>query len=56
MLLHLAEISDKGTQSSIDRAMTLISPVLTIAIGGLIGGIFVSVMQAVLSVNQLVFQ
>jgi general secretion pathway protein F len=56
MLLHLAEISDKGTQSSIDRAMTLVSPVLTIAIGGLIGGIFVSVMQAVLSVNQLVFQ
>jgi general secretion pathway protein F len=56
MLLHLAEISDKGTQSSIDRAMTLLSPVLTIAIGALIGGIFVSVIQAVLSVNQLVFQ
>jgi general secretion pathway protein F len=56
MLLHLADISDKGTQSSIDRAMTLVSPVLTIAIGALIGGIFVSVMQAVLSVNQLVFQ
>ena len=56
MLLHLAEISDKGTQSSIDRAMALVSPVLTIAIGALIGGIFVSVMQAVLSVNQLAFQ
>jgi flagellar biosynthesis protein FliQ len=30
--------------------------VLTIGIGALIGGLFVSVMQAMLSVNQLAFQ
>jgi Type II secretion system (T2SS), protein F len=52
MLLHLAEISDKATQSSIDRAMTLLSPVLTIAIGALIGGIFVSVIQARAAQNR----
>jgi general secretion pathway protein F len=56
MLLHLADISDKGTQRSIDHAMTLLSPVLTIGIGALIGGLFVSVMQAMLSVTQLAFQ
>ena len=56
MLLHLAELSDKGTQRSIDRAMMLVSPVLTIGIGALIGGLFVSVVQAMLSVNQLAFQ
>ena len=57
MLLHLAELSDKEAQGgSIDRAMTLISPLLTIMIGGLIGGLFVSVVQALLSVNELALQ
>jgi len=56
MLLHLAELSDKEAQRSIDRAMTLISPLLTIMIGGLIGSLFVSVVQALLSVNQLALQ
>ena len=56
MLLHLAELNDKEAQRSIDRAMTLISPLLTIVIGGLIGSLFVSVVQALLSVNQLALQ
>ena len=56
MLLHLAELSDKEAQRSIDRAMMLMSPLLTITIGGLIGSLFVSVVQALLSVNQLALQ
>jgi general secretion pathway protein F len=56
MLVHLADLSDKEAQRSIDRAMTLISPLLTIMIGGLIGSLFVSVVQALLSVNQLALQ
>jgi general secretion pathway protein F len=56
MLLHLADLSDKEAQRSIDRAMTLISPLLTIVIGGLIGSLFVSVVQALLNVNQLALQ
>jgi general secretion pathway protein F len=56
MLLHLADLSDKEAQRSIDRAMTLISPLLTIVIGGLVGSLFVSVVQALLSVNQLALQ
>jgi general secretion pathway protein F len=54
MLLHLADLSAKETQRSIDRAMTLVSPLLTIGIGGLIGGLFVSIVRALLSVNELV--
>jgi general secretion pathway protein F len=54
MLLHLADLSTKETQRSIDRAMTLVSPLLTIGIGALIGGLFVSVVRALLSVNELV--
>jgi general secretion pathway protein F len=54
MLLHLADLSAKETQRSIDRAMTLVSPLLTIGIGALIGGLFVSIVRALLSVNELV--
>jgi general secretion pathway protein F len=56
MLLHLADLSARETQRGIDRAMTLVSPLITIAIGALIGGLFVSIVQALLSVNQLVLQ
>lgn len=54
MLLHLADLGARETQRSIDRAMTLVSPLLTIGIGALIGGLFVSIVRALLSVNELV--
>ena len=54
MLLHLADLTARETQRSIDRVMTLVSPLLTIGIGALIGGLFVSVVRALLSVNELV--
>jgi general secretion pathway protein F len=56
MLLHLADLSARETQRSIDRAMTLVSPLLTIGIGALIGGLFVFIVQALLSFNALVLQ
>lgn len=56
MLLHLADLSARETQRSIDRAMTLLSPLLTIGIGALIGGLFVFIVQALLSFNALVLQ
>ncbi len=56
MLLHLADLTAKETQRSIDRAMTLVSPLLTIGIGALIGGLFVFIVQALLSFNALVLQ
>jgi general secretion pathway protein F len=56
MLLHLADLSARETQRSIDRAMTLVSPLLTIGVGALIGGLFVFIVQALLSFNALVLQ
>jgi general secretion pathway protein F len=56
MLLHLADLSARETQRSIDRAMTLVSPLLTIGIGALIGGLFVFIVEALLSFNALVLQ
>ena len=56
MLLHLADLTARETQRSIDRVMTLVSPLLTIGIGALIGGLFVSVVRALLSVNELVLR
>lgn len=53
MLLHLAELSENETQQRVDRAMTLIGPAMTIVIGAVIGTLVLSVMQAVLSVNEL---
>jgi general secretion pathway protein F len=56
MLLHVADAAEKELQMGIDRLMTLLVPVLTIAIGLLIGGIMMSVMRAILAVNQLAAQ
>jgi general secretion pathway protein F len=53
MLLHVADAAEKELQQGIDRLMTLLVPVLTIAIGLLIGGIMMSVMRAILAINQL---
>ncbi len=56
MLLHLAQLTDKATHRKIDRAMTLLGPALTVIIGLMVGGLIVSVMQAILSVNDLVLR
>jgi general secretion pathway protein F len=56
MLLHLAEMTDTDAQAEIDKLMTLLTPALTIIIGVAVGGVMMSVMQAILSVNQLALQ
>jgi general secretion pathway protein F len=56
MLLHLADISDVQAERQIERLMTLLTPTLTILIGVVVGGLILSVMQAILGVNQLAFQ
>lgn len=53
MLIRLANIFEKKTQSSIERAMGLITPILTIFIAVIVGGLIVTVMNAVLSINDL---
>ncbi len=53
VLAHAAEMHETQTRQRIDRMLALFTPLVTIAIGGLIGGLIVSVMGAILSVGQL---
>ena len=55
MLFHVAQIYEKEVQRQIDRFMTLLTPTLTILIGIGVGGLIMSVMTAILSVNELAF-
>lgn len=53
VLGHAAEMHETETRQRIDRMLALFTPLVTVAIGGLIGGLIVSVMGAILSVGQL---
>ena len=53
MLLRAALMFEGQTQRSIDGFMTLLTPILTVAIAALIGGLVLAVMNAILSVNEL---
>lgn len=53
MLLHAAAVLDKEVKENVGRAMALLTPALTVLIGLAVGGLILSVMQAILSVNDL---
>lgn len=53
MLLRIAIILEQQSQRRIERLMTLLTPALTIAIAALVGTLIFTVMNAILSVNEL---
>jgi general secretion pathway protein F len=53
MLLRVAVMFERETQRSIERAMGMLTPVLTIFIASVVGGLIMTVMDAVLSINDL---
>jgi general secretion pathway protein F len=55
MLLRVATIYDKQLKVSIQRMLALLEPVLIITLGLMIAGIIVSILLAILSVNDLAF-
>ncbi|MGR9115829.1 MAG: type II secretion system F family protein [Gammaproteobacteria bacterium] len=55
MLLRAATIYDKQLRVSIQRMLALLEPVLIISLGLMIAGIIVSILLAILSVNDLAF-
>lgn len=55
MLLRVATIYDKQLRTAIQRMLALIEPVLIISLGLMIAGIIVSILLAILSVNDLAF-
>jgi general secretion pathway protein F len=56
LLLRLASLFERQTQGSIERAVGLVTPILTILIAGVVGGLIMTVMDAVLGINELATQ
>jgi general secretion pathway protein F len=56
LLLYLAETREMDTSRRIERLMMLLTPVMTVVLGLLVGGLIMSVMRAILSVNNLALQ
>jgi general secretion pathway protein F len=46
---------DKETNTAVKRAMALLEPILILTLGLIIAGIVMSILVAILGVNQLVF-
>jgi general secretion pathway protein F len=55
MLLRIAIIYDKQLRTSIERMLAVLEPALIISLGLMIAGIIVSILLAILSVNDLAF-
>ncbi len=56
MLLRVAGSFERSTERSIERAMSLLTPLLTVMIAGLVGALVLTVMNAVLGINELATQ
>ncbi|QWF69921.1 type II secretion system F family protein [Methylomonas paludis] len=55
MLIRVATIYDKQLRTTIQRMLAVLEPALIISLGLMIGGIIVSILLAILSVNDLAF-
>lgn len=53
MLLRVADVYDGEVQSTVKRLLSLMEPVLILGLGLIIGGIIMSILLAILSVNDL---
>lgn len=56
MFSHIARIFEAQVQTRVDRLLTLFTPAITLIIGLGVGGLIMSVMNAILSVNELALQ
>ncbi len=54
MLIKIADICDNETRTVTKRLLTILEPILILILGGLIALIIIAVLQAVLSMNELV--
>jgi general secretion pathway protein F len=53
MLLRVADVYDNEVQTTVKRLLNLMEPILILGLGLLIGGIIMSILLAILSVNDL---
>jgi len=53
MLLRIAAMFETQTRRSVDRSMTILTPLLTVIIAVLVGSLIMAVMNAILSINGM---
>jgi general secretion pathway protein F len=53
MLIRIADVYDREVQNAVKRLLALMEPILILGLGLVIGGIIMSVLVAILSVNDL---
>lgn len=53
MLMRAAELHEEQVQLRIDRLFTAMTPIITAALGLIVGGLILSIMSAIFSVNDL---
>jgi len=54
ILLQVAETYDRDTQVTIKRTMALLEPALILVLGAIIAAVIISILAAILSINELV--
>jgi general secretion pathway protein F len=54
ILLNVAKTFDRDTQVTVKRAMTLLEPMLILLLGTIIAAVIISILVAILSINELV--
>lgn len=55
MLLQVATLYDREIQTGIKRSLALLEPLLILVLGMIIAGVVMSILVAILGINQLVF-
>jgi general secretion pathway protein F len=53
MLVRIADIHEQAFNQRLERWLNMLAPLLTVVIGGLVGGLVLSVIGAILGINEL---
>jgi len=56
MLLRIATIMERQEQDRTSRVITILSPVVTIGVAGMMAAIILSVVSGILAINDLVLK
>jgi len=55
MLLKVADVYDDEVENAVKRLLSLMEPILILGLGLMVGGIIMSILVAILSINDLAF-
>jgi general secretion pathway protein F len=55
ILQQVAQVYERETQTTIKRALALLEPVMILVLGLVIAGVIISILMAILGINELVF-